>query len=499
MYDIAIVGSGLGGLLCGYLLSKEGYNVCIIEKHHQLGGCLQTFKRDGCTFDTGMHYVGSLDEGQILWRFFRYFDLLGKVKIKKLDEDVFDLIHIAGKEYKYAQGYENYVSTLLQSFPAEKKGLESYINKFKEIRTAIDNFIGNSSDVENMPTMKYFEQNAMDFIRSVTSDQKLQMVLAATNPLYFGKSATTPLYVHAVINNSLIESSWRFVNGGGQIAESLADSIKSMGGTVLSKSEVVAFNMDKDDVRVESVELANGEKIFSKSFISNLHPVNTLKMLNTKQIRKAYVNRINDIEQTMSVFTLYIVLKEKSFKYINHNYYHFESENVWGADVYDNINWPGGYMLYTPVDSNSGEYANSLNVMTYMKYEELKEWENTSVEKRGQSYLDFKNIKAEQLLDLIEKRFPGLRSKIKKYYTSTPLTYRDYTGTVNGSVYGNIRDCNNPMKTMISPKTRIPNLFFTGQNINLHGVLGVSMGSLITCAHFVGMKYIYDKVYKMNY
>ncbi len=271
-----------------------------------------------------------------------------------------------------------------------------------------------------------------------------------------------------------------------------------MGGTIYKNAEVTEFVMDSSDTRIESVKLANGEKIYGKQFISNLHPVRTFEKINSKQIRKAYINRINSIEQTMSVFTLYIVLKKNTFKYFNYNYYHFENRNVWGADVYDSMKWPGGYMLYTPAGSQSDEYADSINVMTYMKYDELKQWENTLVEKRGQDYKELKEKKAEELLDIIEQRFPGLRSKIKTYYTSTPLTYRDYTGTVNGSVYGNIRDCNNPLKTMISPKSRIVNLFLTGQNINMHGVLGVSMGTLITCAHFVGMRYIYDKVYNMK-
>lgn len=31
-YDIIIIGSGLGGLECGAILSKEGYHVCVLEK-----------------------------------------------------------------------------------------------------------------------------------------------------------------------------------------------------------------------------------------------------------------------------------------------------------------------------------------------------------------------------------------------------------------------------------------------------------------------------------
>ncbi|MEG2760289.1 MAG: FAD-binding protein, partial [Mucinivorans sp.] len=31
-FDMVIIGSGLGGLECGVILSKEGYKVCIVEQ-----------------------------------------------------------------------------------------------------------------------------------------------------------------------------------------------------------------------------------------------------------------------------------------------------------------------------------------------------------------------------------------------------------------------------------------------------------------------------------
>ncbi len=37
-YDVVILGSGMGGLSCGYILAKEGYKVCVLEKNRQLGG-----------------------------------------------------------------------------------------------------------------------------------------------------------------------------------------------------------------------------------------------------------------------------------------------------------------------------------------------------------------------------------------------------------------------------------------------------------------------------
>ena len=59
-----IIGSGFGGLVCGYLLAQSGRSVLVVERQAQPGGCIQSYKRQDCTFDTGLHYVGGLGDGQ---------------------------------------------------------------------------------------------------------------------------------------------------------------------------------------------------------------------------------------------------------------------------------------------------------------------------------------------------------------------------------------------------------------------------------------------------
>jgi len=495
MYDFIIVGSGLGGLQCAYVLSKEGYKVCVVEKHHQLGGCLQDFKRNNCIFDTGMHYVGSMDEGQLMWSLFKYFDLLGKVKLKRLDGDCFDLLSIAGKEYKYAQGYDNFKNTLIEAFPHEEKAVGDFVNMLQEVRKATDSFLRKTTaDIDSLPTMKYFERNAYDYIKSLTTNEHLRQVLSGTNSLHFNASDKASLYMHMVINNSLVESAWRFAEGGNQMADALASSIERFGGTILTRTKVERFIMNDNDTAVKCVELENGERIEGKVFISNIHPAVTLQMVDSKLIRKAYTNRINSIEQTLGIFSVYIVFKENTFKYMNYNYYHCDYEHTWVADIYDKVKWPAGYMLYTPVSRKSEIFADSMTIMTYMSYDDVKKWEHTYIEKRGSDYKAFKAERAELLIDMVAQKFPGIRSHIKAYYTSTPLTYRDYTGTLNGSCYGIMKDSNNALKTMIAPRTRIPNLHLTGQNINLHGVLGVTIGSFITLSSFIGSDYLKNKI-----
>ena len=76
MSETVIIGSGLGGLLSGAILSRAGHHVTILEKAAQPGGCLQTFTREGLRFDTGFHSVAGLEEGGPLERIFRPLGLL---------------------------------------------------------------------------------------------------------------------------------------------------------------------------------------------------------------------------------------------------------------------------------------------------------------------------------------------------------------------------------------------------------------------------------------
>ena len=111
-FDVVIIGSGMGGLVCGNLLSQEGLRVCVLEKNKQFGGSLQTFVRDKVIFDSGVHYIGGLDKGQNLYQILKYIGVMDKLKLEKLDEDCFDKI-ITDKdetEYSFAQGYENFIS-----------------------------------------------------------------------------------------------------------------------------------------------------------------------------------------------------------------------------------------------------------------------------------------------------------------------------------------------------------------------------------------------------
>jgi all-trans-retinol 13,14-reductase len=498
-YDVVIIGSGIGGLECAYILAKEGMKVCVLEKNRQFGGSLQIFVRDKTIFDTGIHYIGGLSEGQNLNRSFKYFGIMDKLHLHKLDEDGFDKITFDNDpvEYVHAQGYDNFVEQLSKQFPAERDNLRRYVNALKEVCDYFPLYQLREDDAPIIGT-KYLDVSAKEFIESITSDKKLQLVLAGSNPLYAGDGSKTPLYVHALVVNTYIESAWKCVDGGAQIERHLTKNIRALGGEVRNYSEVV--KIVEQGGMVQHVVLANGEVIEGKNFISNIHPKNTMDMLESTVIKKAFRNRLSELHNSVSTFNVEIVMKPECFPYLNYNYYHFRREDVWNSVNVKGNSWPDTYFIFTPKTSASDKYAANMTIMTYMMYEEVARWSDTFAtipkhrESRGQEYEDFKLERAERLIREVSKKFPQLRECIHSFSTSTPLTYRDYIGVKDGGMYGIAKDFNDPLKTFISPKTKIPNLFFTGQNLNMHGVLGVTIGAIRTCGELIGQNYLVRRI-----
>lgn len=53
-YPVAIIGAGLGGLMAGACLAKNGFPVTLYEKYHKLGGYATQFKRNRFDFDVSL-------------------------------------------------------------------------------------------------------------------------------------------------------------------------------------------------------------------------------------------------------------------------------------------------------------------------------------------------------------------------------------------------------------------------------------------------------------
>ena len=476
---VIIIGSGLGGLSCGVILAKNGYDVTVLEQASQIGGCLQCFTRYGAKFETGMHFVGSASKGQTLDRLMTYLEIDKDVELSKLDETGYDVVSLLGQKYKFANGREPFIEQMAEYFPKQRDHLLAYYNLVEKVAGA-----------SSLHSLKYAESDA-----AVNMEYQLRSINDVVEKVITDPAAErdkTPFSTHAFIMDFYNQSAYRFVGGSDSVAQSMVATIEKYGGVV--KRNVKVTQIVCDEVRAIGVNTDKNVFYSGDYVISDAHPMRTLELLDTKLIRPAFRNRINSIPQTIGGFSVYLEFKENSVPYMNYNYYGYNTDTPWGCENYDEESWPKGFLYMHFCESRTPVYAKTGVILSYMNMKEVERWKGSEIGHRGVEYENFKAYKSQILLESLYHHFPGLRGCIKRTYTSTPLTYFDYTGTEGGSMYGIAKDINLGVACRVPHRTKIPNVFQTGQNINSHGMLGVLVGTIVTCSELLTSQKIYQQI-----
>lgn len=487
-YEVIIIGGGLGGLICGAVLSRAGKSVLVLERGLQAGGCIQSYQRGGLKYDTGFHYVGGLREGQSLNPFFKYLGLT-TLPWHQLDRDGFDHVMIGGRNFLIAAGFDTFVKTMSEEFPEEKSGLQQYAEILRmctgqesKHRHSIHQGPATIESLMQIGAYQYLTQTFRDpLLINVLSGNSIKMEL---------RRDTLPLFTFAHCNAPYIESSWRLKGDGGMIVRKLVDTILSNGGEVKCRADVAELEVSAG--RIKLAKLQNGAIYEGHSFVSSLHPVMTCSLVKSG-LKNTFRQRVEGLENTIGMLTVSLRMKPQRVPYFNYNQYVYRKPNVWTHT--EDVGGIGGVMVSCRVPER-GLWAEQIDLITPISWQSCEPWSNTTTGHRPMSYERMKRKLADECILLAERFIPELSYKYDRRYISTPLTYRDYTATPLGSAYGIRKDFHNPVMTMLSPRTPIPNLYLTGQSLMLHGVQGVTETAFETCSELLGKEYI-DKILKL--
>jgi len=200
---VVIVGAGMAGLTAGAYLSKENYDVLLLERSERTGGLVNTFQREGFSFDTGP----------------RAFVNSGMIKpiIKDLGinwETLENKISIAVEDQKFRvesmESMNEYKNMLLKLYPNKKDDIEKImvdiykLSEYTKVLYAYDNpyFSDYMSDkkfvvtkllpwtFKLMLTLRKFKKFGMPmeaFLENKTGSQSLIDILTQ---FYFRKTPT---------------------------------------------------------------------------------------------------------------------------------------------------------------------------------------------------------------------------------------------------------------------------------------------------------------------
>lgn len=493
--NCVVIGAGLGGLSCGAVLARWGYNVTLLEQQRQAGGCLQTFVRDGVRFETGMHYIGSAAKGEVLESLLRYLGVRDGLELHELDRDGYDVVRFKGGDFAFRNTPEAFVEGLAAHFPHERDNLATYMDVVYKAAAA--------SQVESFNPMRQphaqeslWQINSVDsIIDGIIQDPDLRQIVAGNQPLYAGRKGRTPFSLHAFITSFYNRSAWRIAGGSDRIAELLLQGIGVAGGSVLTGCK--ALEILCDDTRVRGVRYLEGgvERTIQADYvISTIHPALTVDMVRSPLLRPAYRKRIMDLPSTIGVFELYLKFKPRTVPYMNSNRFVYKGSTVWDGDSYTVDDWPRNYLYMHQYPDDGDGFATAGVILAYMRMDELTQWEQTYTGRRGPEYKAFMEQRARRLIESAVAEFPELQGGVDRYWTSSPLTYRDYTGATEGGLYGIEHDVGLGQSGRVSYRTRVGGLLLAGQSVNSHGIMGVLMGSMVVCDSILDNGVLYNDI-----
>ncbi|MGN0190984.1 MAG: phytoene desaturase family protein [Candidatus Cryptobacteroides sp.] len=492
---VVIIGGGLGGLSTGLILQKNGYDVTVLEMGLQIGGCLQCFTRRGAKFETGMHFIGSAAPGQTMDRIFRYFGLSDDVRLSSLDPEAYNVVDLDGDKFSFPTGREAFIERMGGYFPHQKDAIANYVKTVDRICAAssLNSF---AADNRDMVVDTEYQTRAMDeVLGSIFTDPLLANVIAGDLPLYAAEAGKTPFSQHAFIMDFYNNSAYRVVGGSDAIANSLQRQIENAGGRVLIRRRAVKIHCN--DIKATAVETEDGDIFNADWVIGAIHPKRLLELLDTRLIRPAFRSRINSIPESQAVFALYVRFRDGAMPYMNSNSFCYNSSTPWNCEIYDEGNWPKGFLYMQMCHEDGARFAKSGVVLSYMNMSEVAKWKGTPVGRRGQDYEDFKKDRALRLIAAMERHYPGFAASIESWFSSTPLTYLDYTGTEDGGMYGVAKDIHLGAAGRVPYRTKVPNLLLSGQNVNSHGILGVIVGTVVTCSALLPPGRIYEQISRL--
>ena len=125
--DVVVIGSGIGGMLCGCLLGREGYKVVILERMTHPGGRYTTIEHDGFKINTGSWAVGLHGTNGPLWKLMS--DLGARIEIK-VPQPIHARLWVKGKDL--ALPPKGQLGFILETISKSKKEYERVMNAVRK-------------------------------------------------------------------------------------------------------------------------------------------------------------------------------------------------------------------------------------------------------------------------------------------------------------------------------------------------------------------------------
>ena len=503
-YDAIVIGSGMGGLAFASVMSKmRKWRVLVLESHFKIGGFTHTFDRPGgWSWDVGLHYVGEMGEGMTGRRLFDFITD-GRVKWNPLPEayDVFVYPDLQMSAYK---GEAKFRRSLIDAFPDERASIEQYFRDLESANAWLKrHFMGMALPpplswivrVVNRLTANQPLRVTKQYLEGRFRDPNLRAVVTSQWVDYGLPPGQSAFATHALIASHYLAGAWYPKGGAGEIAKATSQIIRSTGGELLVNHDVLRILIEGNQALGVEVKIKKGQHSSRKNFrapviVSDAGAWNTYSRL-LPDSSLTFGDELKCPPTGFEVVELFLGLRRDPREMDFHGENHWIFSSIDHDEMYaqrDQLLEGRAQMAYLSFPSlkYSESRRHTAEIIAPLSHRSLAAFQDEPWHRRGVEYESAKNRIVQGLLDLVERHHPGFRDLIEYSELGTPLTFEHFTAAPSGAIYGYPGTPERYGKSWLGARTPIQNLYLTGCDAALPGIMGALMGGVLTAGEMMG-------------
>jgi phytoene dehydrogenase-like protein len=432
--SIIIAGAGIAGLSAGCYGQMNGFRTQIFERHDQPGGLCTSWKRQGYTIDGCLHWLVGSRPGT---NFYRIWEELGAVQGRRMiDHEEF--LRVEGKGGKVFIVYcdigrlEQHMkelapqdSQVIEELAGAARTCAKYdlpVDKAPELYGTID---GSMFLVRMLPFLRLMSKWKKITVRDYAqrfSDPFLRDVF----PLVCDLPDFPMAGVIMILAWMDRQSAGYPVGGSLEFSRRIEQRYLDLGGEIHYRAPVAEILVDHDTAI--GVRLADGTEHHSDVTISAADGHATIFDL----LGGKYINRkIRSYYDELPTFPplIHVALG------VNRSFEKMPATVIYSLD--EPIVVGGRKQNYFGVEINNFDPTLAplgKTVLKVMFTADYAYWKN--LRQDPERYKAEKERIADQVVALLDQRYPGLADQVEMRDVATPMTWERYTGNWKGSMEG---------------------------------------------------------------
>ncbi|PWW63315.1 phytoene desaturase family protein [Actinokineospora spheciospongiae] len=461
-----VIGAGLGGLSTGCYAQMNGYDSRIFEMHEIPGGCCTAWDRGDFWFDCCISWLLGSGPGNEMHQIWLELGALQGKEIRHFD--VFNIVRGRdGREVHFYSDPDRLEAHLLEISPADAKLIRDFCGGLRKFRKALAVYpflkpVGIMGTLERirmlagfLPYFNVVRKSISTLMTDYSARFEEPLLREAFNYVLYEKHANFPvlpiyfqLASHANLSAGVPEG------GSLGLAKSIEERYRRLGGEVTYNAKVQRILVE-DDTAV-GVLLDDGTEHYADIVVSAADgPTTMTKFLDDKYLtdeyRKLYTETIHEPGMVFPGYvclflaldrpvpdgdpcTTHLLTEEEARDLVGIKH---PSINVqFRSTHYPELSPEGTTIVYMTYFADIAPWREVDEGPEQVTRVRAGEKLHTLPVRHGKQYYAAKRKARLALMDILEKRHPGITASVVARDVSTPLTQVRYTGNYNGTVLG---------------------------------------------------------------